>query len=123
MSKNKKSSNYTSKGQRPNVSKRNKVKNIIPSVSAMIVSFKKRQQVMFNPQNNKERELGKQYRKEDEIDIEVQRLFNRFGKCGLERSAVIMAIKTDYKDKLIRKWAPILREWNRKREGTNAFSV
>jgi len=126
MASKKKSSNYTSKGQRPNVSNRIRKavkRNSTISPTALITKHEKRLQVMFNPQNTKERELAIRYRAEDEIATETQRLMSRFGKCGLTRSAAIMAVKTDYKDKLTRKWAPILREWNRKREGTNAYSV
>ena len=122
----KKLKHYVSKGQRPNVSKsiRKLVKrNSLPSVEDTLKSYWKRYQVINNPQNKKEKELGKKYVKEQEVSVEAQRLVNRFGRCGLTWAEAVRAIKTDFKDNLLKKWAPILRDWNKKQENVNAFSV
>lgn len=117
---------YTSKGQRPNVSKKTRKlvkRNSFQSVESAFKSYLKRQQVINSPQNKREEERGKRYVKEEQVLIEAQRIMNRFSRCGLTWAEAVAAIKTDFKDKLLRKWTPILRDWNKKQENNNAFSV
>ncbi len=122
----KKVKHYVSKGQRPNVSKRTRKlvkRTSLVSAEDTLKSFWKRNQVINNPQNKREKELANKYVKENEVKIEAQRLLNRFSRCGLTWAEAVGAIKTDFKDRLLQKWTPILRDWNKKQENVNAFSV
>jgi len=120
MPKSKKRKNYISKGQRPNVSKKNRVKST-PSVAARLQSFMKKQQVIDKPQNNIEKELRKRYVKEDKINTEACRLLNRYQICGLQKSTAVQAVMTDKVDILTKKWSKILSEYLEKEKKKSSF--
>lgn len=117
-----KSKGYISKGQRPNVSKKNRVKGGVNPVDSKIQSLLKKQQVIEKPQNNKEKELRKRYIKEDEIYIEVARLLNRFGVCGLQKSTAVQAVITEKIEDLNKKWSKILSEYNEAQKKKAVFA-
>lgn len=103
------SNGYTSKGQRPNISrwskKANRTENRAnPSLASRFQTEEYRKRVITSPQNAKERALKERYLIEDSIDRQCSDLLKQFGSVGLTRAGAIHAIKTDFVSQLIEKW-------------------
>lgn len=106
-------SKYVSKGQRRSVSKatRKATRREQPvSAKRLLQSYAVKEFIMGS-YSGKDKRLATKYTAELEIKTEASRLVNRFGKCGLTWGAAVQAIKTDYTEKLTKKWNKILRKW------------
>lgn len=110
-----KSKGYLSKGQRPNVSKKTRklVRKERNEITDLLQSRAKRDQVVLNPQNKKEKELRTKYLIEDEVLFKAGQLLFKYSKCGLTKAAAVMAVKTDRVNNLTQKWSKKLIEWEK----------
>lgn len=108
-----KKTKYVSKGQRRSVSKitRKAIRRERPiSAENLLRSYAVKEAIMGS-YSGKDKRLATKYIAELEIKTEASRLINRFGKCGLIWGAAIHAVKTNYTEKLTKKWNKILRKW------------
>lgn len=107
---------YTSKGERPNVSKKTlkdmkrfRVQN--RPLADILASFNHRRRVIAKPQSDKERKLKERYIEEDNVFYVSGSLLQRFSCAGLTKAEAVQAIKTDMVPSLVNKWKPRLSAW------------
>lgn len=115
-----------SKGLVPNVN--GKLLNTIrherkASPSDLLKSEAKKDLTLRKPQNDKERELGKRYRKEKETNTEASKLYNRFSDAGVTWAGCVQAVKTNFTEQFMDKWNKKLKEVRRKNPRNGNFSL
>lgn len=124
---------YTSKGINSNVSVERKKalrRDFVANrpLSSIFQAFRNEERVVNSPKSDSERVRASKILARREVEKDAVVLFSKYGRCGLKWSAAVQAVKTKYVEKLIEKWSPKLRDWEKKqraldRQGANsAFS-
>lgn len=127
MAKKKKSRvHYTSKGQRPNVSKsiiKDVKRHRLMTVNSLLQRLAHRERIISKPQNKIEANLKEKYIKEDEVLMEAGKLYNKYKVCGVKWSACVQAVKTNWIKEFNGKWYPKYKSFMNSKQKDTVFSV
>lgn len=86
------------------------------TIRSLLDRNRTRNRIIWSPQNAAEAKLKDRFQEQNRVELEVCKLLNHYGKCGMVRATAVQAIKTNYVDKLNEKWGPKLKAWLKKQE-------
>lgn len=133
MAKGKKSSgkNYTSKGQRKNISRWAKLANrrerrANPTPDQIAQREESIRQLIHSPRNDSERKVREKLLAKQKVESYAEDLLRSYGEAGLTRAEAIQAVKTDFVPSLKEKWNKKLGEWkknNTKKDSSTSMRI